>query len=867
MPPDGVKIPGCSHSQGRRVVVQPKKTETTQVAAQPGVTAPVYDNPGYPFFIPGVSGHRPPHPPLDFAWKEDADGRPSLDDFGNKQYLDGGLPRHLILGGTVVREAHTRWDFSKDFAVYDTADVKQQSAPGHLIAGELTAFQLPEGGTSVEKAAMQAHATRTHATIQPNGDPGNFTLNGLPPAPGAPYAAPDVSDTGNATLNIRRYKAAVMQTDVVLNKKGWHFPQQRFLTLWEDVLDTFNSKRPPQPLFFRSNTGDSIEFWHTDLVPYYYDLDDFQVRTPTDVIGQHIHLVKFDVTSSDGAGNGFNYEDGTLSPDEVRDRIYAINGVQNTRGGLYAFDPATQFLNPTRQTILSVKPCVDWYVFCPKDTPQAQGPPFQNWDGAQTTIQRWDADPLLNNNGEDRTLRTVFTHDHFGPSTHQQVGLYAGLLIEPEDSEWFLPNGTPMYTRDDGGPTSWEGYIVTSDVADSYREFALEFQDLQLAYTNQSPRQPSAARFDPATPAQSTQDTSVWFELSKGTNLGGTNTLPACQPNCVPLPVRDQFRNVGRMLSEVATIRALGTSGWEITNPLPSCPATAAACQERFPIRLDANQVPLVYDASLHPGWASPGTAIFSPTPSGPLCSPANLGLCAPYPQVISNTAGNWGTFSVNYRNEPTPLRVAGGSAEQTDLAAVFRSMPRHDADLNCQPLPGNPITTPCTAATGDAFIFPKEPLVPPGPNGVLEWDPYTPLLRAYTNDQVQVRTLVGAHEQSHVFTLHGMKWLFEPSYSNSGYRSAQGMGLSEHFEMLMTLPPAAVAHTKQEFSFLTEDLPTPFADYFYAPSADVFGLVNGIWGILRAYESPIGTPGTPEYLAPLPNNAEDVWLPGEHRL
>ena len=31
----------------------------------------LYDNPGYPFFIPGVSGHRPPHPPLDMAWKEE----------------------------------------------------------------------------------------------------------------------------------------------------------------------------------------------------------------------------------------------------------------------------------------------------------------------------------------------------------------------------------------------------------------------------------------------------------------------------------------------------------------------------------------------------------------------------------------------------------------------------------------------------------------------------------------------------------------------------------------------------------------------------------------------------------------------------
>ena len=58
------------------------------------------------------------------------------------------------------------------------------------------------------------------------------------------------------------------------------------------------------------------------------------------------------------------------------------------------------------------------------------------WMGAQTTIQRWYLDPVVNSQNVDRTLRTVFTHDHFGPSTHQQAGLYAGLVVEPKDSEW-----------------------------------------------------------------------------------------------------------------------------------------------------------------------------------------------------------------------------------------------------------------------------------------------------------------------------------------------------------------------------------------------------------------------------------------------
>ena len=99
--------------------------------------------------------------------------------------------------------------------------------------------------------------------------------------------------------------------------------------------------RAPEPFFIRTATNDATELWHTNLVPNYYELDDFQVRTPTDVIGQHIHLVKFDVTSSDGGANGWNYEDGTFGPTEVRDRIHAITNA----GGLYGFDPRTGFVD------------------------------------------------------------------------------------------------------------------------------------------------------------------------------------------------------------------------------------------------------------------------------------------------------------------------------------------------------------------------------------------------------------------------------------------------------------------------------------------------------------------------------------------
>src|SRR5260221_11409028 len=66
-------------------------------------------------------------------------------------------------------------------------------------------------------------------------------------------------------------------------------------------------------------------------------------------------------------------------------------------------------------------------------------PPGQNWDGAMPTIMRFSTGPLLNNEGQDRTVRTVFTHDHFGASTHQQTGLYGGLLVDPTNSTWTSP--------------------------------------------------------------------------------------------------------------------------------------------------------------------------------------------------------------------------------------------------------------------------------------------------------------------------------------------------------------------------------------------------------------------------------------------
>jgi len=657
-------------------------------------------NPGYPFFVPAVAGHRPPHPPLD-----------TVD--------DGGLPRHVILDGK-FDEVHNRLDFSKIIT---------------LAIAEARA----EAGTPVEKEAMRYHGIRLHPTCLPNGvcdqaiDPGQigsnvkFITNGLPrktlanpsgAQPGAPYADPCVDDSGNAVGNARLYKAAGIQIDAKLNKAGWHFPQQRMLALWGDVqalggipgqVPPPAPSKPPEPFFFRANTNDCITFYHTNLMPSTYKLDDYQVRTPTDIIGQHIHLVKFDVTSSDGSGNGWNYEDGTFSPDEVIERIDAIN----LGGGLIV--PPVVGDGPTLQVKLEVKQH-----------------PFFGTKGAQTTIQRWYADNTLNNAGVDRTLRTVFTHDHFGPSSHQQVGLYAGLVIEPTGSKWRDPETGQIIggqdvppPRFDGGPTSWRVDVLTANSADSYREFMLEFADFQHAYL-------------------------------PGTG-GGIND-PHPDPKGVINPPAKQ---------EAA---------------LPIVIQKSAVCFGGVPL---------------------------------------------PCPEAISSA--DVGTMVVNYRNEPVPLRILNpATGQQADLEAgdlshVFRSdVIRKDPAMNVQP----------------NFYTPLTKDVQPG-------DPFTPLLRAFENDRVQIRILVGAHEEGHNFTVNGIKWPFEPSFVNSGYRNSQMMGISEHFEFIVPTMP--------------KKLTDKTADYLYRPGASVDDTWNGLWGLARTYKGTradiLNLPSNPNGRAPTVTN------------
>jgi hypothetical protein len=658
---------------------------------------------GYPFYLPGVAGHRPPTAPMDLL-------------------VDGGLPRHVVVDDQTTLDGTHPVSGNPTLVTPGSAGSAHSTLNPRDMSKEnvtMNVLELPANGTEREWSAMNFHATPTHETyVQPAqltaglegwiAQAGEFWTSGIAPAPGAPFADPCVADDMTTAVGTPRvYQSADIQIDAKFNKAGWHIPQHRMRALAEDVPALRDGSKAPEPLFFRANTGDCVEYQETNLVPKEYEMDDFQVRTPTDVIGAHIHLVKFDVTASDGSANGYNYEDGALAPGEVVERIEAINAF----GGIIRNDGTTpvNMASPTRDNTLEPEPHPYFGQF--DETGE--------WLGARTSVQRWYVDEVLNAQGDDRTLRTVFTHDHYGPSTHQQVGLYASLVAEPKGSQWRDPDtGEMLGERWDGGPTSWNADILTANPDDSYREFLFQSADFALAYPE-----------------------------GKGVDEAGH--VKADPDFAINPPAKNE---VG----------------------LPFLMARPRVC------------------------------------PNGTL---------PPCPEAIS--ADDPGTMLVNYRNEPLALRIrdpntntqAAGLAG--DLSYSFASwVERADPRFNTQP----------------DFYAPLTAGVEPG-------DPFTPLMRAYEGDKIQVRFQNGAQEEGHNFTLHGTRWLFEPAWAESGYRNGQMYGISEHFELILPYAPS------------TEEL--PFKDYLYQAGTATDDLWNGMWGIMRTYA------GLRDDLPPLPNNPE----------
>ena len=897
-------------------------TESPAVVPIPGqalAPLPSASFAGYPFYIPGQAGHRPPQPPLDMdvtaAGYDPASGiEPDA-----ASVVNGGLPRHIVTGGT-LKSART------DPAVRAHA-LATGGAAAQLIAQRvarqdpiaLDAFAavwdqielkpLPHSGTEAEQAAMRFHAGALagdgltpreaplpHRNWWPQGkgyatdfaapvsgqlprtdSEAVFFVNGRPPAAGAPYANPCPVNAPR-----RHYRAAFIQTELTYNRHGWFDPQGRIVTLENDIKDIIDPEyrtRLPEPLFFRANSGDCIDFKSSNFVPSALNADDFQVFTPTDTIGQHIHLVKFDVTSSDGSGNGWNYEDGTFSPDEVRERIFAHNRrvAATGQGQPLAPQPHPLFRpggdihaagasgNASHQALLA-------RGLCPARRPGQSEADYEHalrtehpFCGAQRTTQRWWADPIINHQGKDNTLRTVFTHDHFGPSSHQQHGLYAGLVIEPANSVWTRVDQT----------------VVAADWASA-------------------PRQPDAA-LNCAPGASGSSP--LCDKLLGGANLAlpvPPQRQQAQDPILGQIEPRDplRLRSDGGPTSTLANIFAPTCVGDSDSNPLqpdagrrngagPGGPCVPTE-QTRREFALAIADFGIAYNTALEPINPEPrGEDSGMRDHSAVRFGQRHVALLPARPLGISSE--DPGSQYVNYRHEPLALRIAditavrpgapdaalGGFNYRQSTRRAFSGAACQPGDQDClgdmanafsseihagrdERLARSPPPAVLNRATRELLqSIGQGPKIQPVLNAVQRWrrdfncalyrteltqgagidcpahiqrlepwrefgDPATPILPAFGGERIQIRLVQGAQEAQHVFAMNGVKWHRMPSSHGSGYASAQPIGISEHFEFDLLVNPTGLS----------------VSDYLYHGSS-VDQLWDGMWGVLRSYRPP----------------------------
>lgn len=585
--------------------------------------------------------------------------------------------------------------------------------------------------------------------------------------------------TDPAVIGFRRYKASAVQLDMVTNRAGWHDPQARINVLTERshlYKGEIGEKRisplisaSEQPFFFRALSGECIEFRHTNELPKELALDDFQVKTPTDTIGQHIHLVKFDVTSSDGSGNGFNYEDGTFAPDEIASRICAAKnaGMATYPQGDAAAPRLREYPGLCRNEAAASKP-PHWVV----DRQEIWRLSMEEGNQRrlfQTTTQRWFADPLLSpvrrkgdggtkadgssadkdNDFVDRTLRTVFSHDHFGPSSIQQHGFYTALLIEPQGSQTCEVDGkdctSPRIDRRliNAGPidVGRDKIVVDFDTLDdvSSREFALAIADFATLYdpSDTMAKETLLAAF----PDRKSDSTKPEAALEEPKLAKGMATL-YCEAKYALLGQTgnmNEYCGSGLKQKKDAVFAVPGNVS----------PAWLAAAMPRDTQSHSEDLFPGLITATDVDGLRAYLTAYRQKAAgndsSGVMARPV---AAVKRPESIS--VDHHDPYLVNYRGEPIPLRIGTDTARKCQFKDDTPEKWVGKLEAGISGSDSCSIAVQKKGGEGDlANVF----------LSAYHNDPVTHIMKTMTGDHVLFRLIQGAQEVQHTFTLEGYTW------------------------------------------------------------------------------------------------------------
>ncbi len=335
--------------------------------------------------------------------------------------------------------------------------------------------------------------------------------------------------------------------------------------------------------------------------------------------------------------------------------------------------------------------------------------------------------------------RTIFSHDHQFPTSHQQGGMWSAFINEPMNSTFFKSDGRPL------GPTTGNPLIDKLTVSGrNIKGVGVEALINVTVPTKDTTGGASGGGFN----ISSFREFVVHY----------SDFTPAFLAD--PKILKDDFDQ----------LKGFGT---------PQGPLN------EDPFRQDLN--------------------IFSSTlrkrPFNPPFSPDDYG-------------ADQGITTMNYRVEPFQLRVnvSNKNATQREPAYMFSSR--------------------------------------------VHGDPETAVFRAYMNDPVVVRLMDGAHEEHHVFELHGHRWLHQPSDPFSFLTDNQASNIGEWFNYelqgnvnMNKTPPGF----KKRDRVLLAGIP---GDYLFGspPTSDMW---DGTWGIFRVENS------LKSDLKTLPNNPNPTFVPG----
>ncbi len=350
------------------------------------------------------------------------------------------------------------------------------------------------------------------------------------------------------------------------------------------------------------------------------------------------------------------------------------------------------------------------------------------WCGAQTTVQRWWADPVLNDKWEDRTMRTVFTHDHYGPSSHQQHGFYGALIVEPKNTVWTELVASPADVntkqnkcsdttlsgfidnpcRPDGGPTSYAANIgfpkdhphekIEEHQHEIRREYNLAFADFAILYNADLRPVNPPSRQDELLLPHNVRDGLKPKPEGISTEDPGTRLLNY-RNEPIPLRIAKEDRNS----LEYHQKTTLGNGKGELT---------------------PEGDMANVFSSLVHHS--------------------SQLDSASDRMRKLQNNVPN----EIIDRKELTRLLD-----QQISKTKKFTGLLRENEPWR------------------------------------LDDDPSTPVLPAFACDPLSIQLIQGSQEEQHVFSMNGVKWLAEPKSLNSGYMNGQQIGISEHFEMDVKLP------------------------------------------------------------------------------